>query len=220
MKRILISSALTLMLLVMLWGVYAQQQQLARLRAEQQQSVDRFNVSAPEASTAAAASPAVTPSSSELLRLRSEVAQLTRQRRDLSAAQAENDRLQTRIAMRVTNKVESAGVFIRSSEARFSGYSTPEATLQTTVWAMQNHDFTNFVQSFTPEMASDFMKEGRPEEFTKSIDTPPGVRILGRTQMPDGSVQLTIQPENSEKAEKTRFYLINGAWKISEHKED
>ena len=41
--------------------------------------------------------------------------------------------------------------YIRKSEARMVGYSTPDDTLQSFLWAIQNRDLTNVLQALAPD---------------------------------------------------------------------
>ena len=91
-----------------------------------------------------------------MLRLRNEVHQLTGRQRELAGERDENERLHAQVAARATNAPAADGLppgYILRSKAQFLGYSTPEDTIQSVLWAMQNRDFTNLLQAMTPESA-------------------------------------------------------------------
>jgi len=214
----IINTAVPLLCLALLWAVFTQQRHVTRLRVEKQQVMDGFapadaNVSdEPATRPAAAASP-------ELLRLRNEVAQLTARRKELATVRTENERLQARVAERATNAAVARSVsYLRKSDAQFAGYNTPENTMQTVLWAIQNRDITSLTQAFSSEMLEHMPRDG--QHLFDDADKITGLTILGRTQMPDGSVQLEIMDNRSDAVEKVPLFLINGQWRIGEPKRD
>jgi hypothetical protein len=163
----------------------------------------------------------VTP---ELLRLRSEVTRLTERRRELAGERAENERLRAQFATRGTNA--AAGIrlppgYIRRSEARNLGYSTPENTLQTFLWAMHNRDLTNFLQTLAPDVSARFRAQAgesrQPiDEFFNQTAGFVGVRILGRTQQSsDGSMALQVEVVPGVSSPPMIFRQFDGQWKIA-----
>src|ERR1051326_6275308 len=138
--RVVSIAVASLICLVSLAGVLAQRRQLAALRTEQvglrvqreardQNSLDS---TAPARLVENGANPIASPSL-ELLRMRAEVARLTNRRRELTGVDKENERLRTQLAASRTNRnaaVELPSGYIRKSTARFLGYTTPEATLE------------------------------------------------------------------------------------------
>jgi hypothetical protein len=201
--------------------VCLQQRRVAFLRAERQRVLARIETSEATSATtspAPANAAATTSASPELLRLRNEVAQLAARRKELSAVRTENERLQARVAARATN---SAGAlpegFIRASRAEFKGFNAPEDTVQTILWAMQHHDLTNMLQGFSPDLAEKFLSEFKQgDDPWKDAENLIAVRVISQKQMPDGSMELEVEslPGPEAHPEKTRFYLINGQWKI------
>jgi hypothetical protein len=104
-SRLFISGLLTIGCAALLWGAAQRREQLAGLRARQQQLLAQLALPAsetagaptPAAAAPSAASPSVSP---ELLQLRAEVTQLTKQKRALAAVMAENERLRAEFAAR------------------------------------------------------------------------------------------------------------------------
>jgi hypothetical protein len=103
-SRFLISGVLTIGCAAALWVVVQRQQELTALRAEQQQLLAQLAPAPPAVGTAVSepATPlASLPSvSSELLQLRAEVTQLTRQKRALAGVLGENEHLRGERAAR------------------------------------------------------------------------------------------------------------------------
>ena len=230
--RALFSGFLVMVCLATLWGVWNQRGQVADLRAEQQQLL--AHLAAREESAAASAtaetggtrpgaSPptlAVTP---DLLRLRGEVTRLAERRRELAGVGAENQRLRAQLASQATNG--PAGIrlppgYVRKSEARLVGYNTPDDTLQSLLWAVQNRDMTNLLQAFAPDRAEHLMAElaqsnRSAEDFFRDAAVLPGMAILSRKQLPDGGVELEVEMAPDLKPAPIRMGHIRGQWKIT-----
>lgn len=233
-RRLLLSGFLVLVCLVAtLWGVWDQRTQLASLRAEQQrliaQMASRADRSAsPGTAVVADARPAPPPPTlavtPELLRLRSEVTRLTERRRELAGARAENERLRAELAGRSTNGPAGFQLppgYVRRSEARMVGYNTPDDTLQSLLWAIQNRDLTNALQAFAPERAENLRaKAGESpesiEDFFSEAAGLVGVRIVGREQdASDGSITVQVEVVPGESGPRITFRQINGQWRIA-----
>jgi hypothetical protein len=155
--------------------------------------------------------------SSELLRLRSEVTRLTRQRDELGSVAVENQRLRAQAANHATNTTTGIPLpdgYLRASQARMAGYNTPEETVESFLWAVYHHDLTNLLQAFTPDTARDLQKRaGELGERLEASFHIPGLSILGRKQMPDGTVRLKMEAAPGV-PEGFQFRQINGQWKI------
>jgi hypothetical protein len=169
----------------------------------------------------------------ELLQLRAEVAQLSQEQRELAGARTENEKLRLQLEDRRTNSAARKGAaYIRASEAKWLGYNTPEDTLQSMFWAAQNRNLEKFLEAITPEAAEDFKRlfkdSDNPDEAAKKFfdqgGFPAGFRIVGREQLADGTVALTVQavaPNSGtepgaavDSSEPVRFQQIAGQWKM------
>jgi len=212
-------------------AVLIQRQRLTLLRAEQLQSPPTEH--APETTEAQAAS-GTQPnsqgdSSAELLRLRSQVTRLTARQRELAGVEAEAERLREQLAAANSNAATGYKLppgYIRKSQAQFVGYSSPENTLQSFLWALQNHDLKNLLEALTPSAAqalqTQIERSGKtPEEFFKSTEMVPGMAIQNRQPAPDGSILVEVQvaplasPGSSPgDIQPFRFRPINGDWKL------
>jgi hypothetical protein len=208
-----------------LWAVLTQRQQLAVLRAQQQA------VSVPPASlgedpgAAQDKTPADDKSdgtvSEELLRLRSQVTRLNARKRGLAGVAEENARLRVQLDSSLTNapgeRPLPAG-FIRKSQAQFAGYSTPENSVQSFLWAMRNHDSKAVLQSLTPGTAQRLQARiqdpNQAADFFKSMDAMPGFALQNRKDQPDGSVQFDVEIAPGIPKETMILQVVNGEWRL------
>ena len=207
------------------WRVTVQRQELVRVRAEQGRLI-ALSVPASQAPTtqkggdfeaqeAASPAEAVPP---ELLQLRAEVQRLTRRLSELSAVSNEAEQLQAQLQNSRTNS--AAGVrlppgYLRKSQAQNVGYNTPEDTMQTFLWALQNRDLTNLTLSFKPEAAERFGLTTQLERgFMGSASAIPGLGIVSRRQEPDGTTELEVEFAPGITS-TIHLEAINGQWKIA-----
>jgi hypothetical protein len=230
--RVWFSGFLVVACLATLWGVWGQRSELAGLRAAHQQLqaqlAARANSPASPATAEAAGSGSTRPQAAlvvtpELLRLRSEVTRLTERRRELAGVRAENEALRARLTSRGTNGTGGSELptgYMRRSEARFVGYNTPDDTLQSLLWAVQNHDLTNVLQAFTPEIAArlraqvDESPESIEDFWQKSVGLI-GCRIVSRETDPsDGSITAEVEVVPGQSGPRPTFRQINGQWKM------
>lgn len=189
-------------------GVAVQARRLDALRTKEQQlQLEIQPVETNRVVTRPSTSPSV-----ELLRLRNQVAMLGRRQRELVAVPAVNEWLRSGLATRGT------------SEARFVGYATPEAALQTMIWALQNHKLTNLLGSLTPASASAMRQSMKDqtdatiEEVVRKWQLPPRMNLVNRTTLAKDLVELQVEfvpgdPPGSPLG-NLRFRLINGEWKF------
>jgi hypothetical protein len=232
-RRALLGGFLAAVCLATLWGVWGQRGQVAGLRAEQQHLLAQLaakaegSASLVQAEAGSAGSGTGSPTlmvTPELLRLRSEVTRLTERRRELASARGENERLRAQLASRGTNGPGGLRLppgYIRKSEARMVGYNTPENTLQSLLWAVQNHDVTNVLRAFTPDRAEHFLAEAAEskkslEDFFRESVALPGMAIVDRRQdTNDGSIELEVEVAPGVPHAEIPFQQTNGQWKIA-----
>jgi hypothetical protein len=203
-----------------------QRQQLKELRAEQQQLATQTEAAKQavlEASQNLQPAARQTGPPIELLELRGEVTRLKGRVRELAAARGEHEQLRAQFAAGSTNSVAAPTLppgYMLKSRAQWKGLNTPEDTLQSFLWAAQNRDLTNLLQTMTPRTASevweDAQRGGRSmDDFFKEAGALPGMRIVGRTQ--EGADLVVLQVEiipGMGKPELMRLRLINGEWKM------
>ena len=232
-RRVLLGGFFVVACLANLWGVWGQRSQLAGLRAEHQQVLAQLAARADRSASTGTAEPAgpspVTPqpalvATPELLRLRNEVTRLTERRRELAGERAENERLRGQLASRGTIGPAAFQLppgYIRKSEARLVGYNTPDDTLQSLLWAFQNHDLTNVLQAFSPELAekalAELARSDRPiEELFAQGTSFPGVRIVKREpDASNGAMTVEVEVVPGEPGPRLTFRQTNGQWKIA-----
>jgi hypothetical protein len=232
--RVWFSGFLAVVCLATLWGVWGQRSQLAGLRAEHQQlqaqlaavgdgpAIPAVGELGGPGSTRPQPALVVTP---ELLHLRSEVTRLTERRQELAGVRAENEQLHAQLASRGTNGpggLQLPPGYLRRSQAQMVGFNTPENTLQSLLWATQNHDLTNLLQAFTPDGADRIRaRAGQSDEsmaeFFRDAGGLIGMGILSRTQdIRDGSIVLEVEMFPGTPHEKITFRQVNGQWKMDE----
>jgi len=160
----------------------------------------------------------------ERLQLRSEVNRLMSRRRELLTVTNENARLRSQVAVSRTNAATAVALppgYVRKSEARFVGYSTPENTVQSLLWAVQNQDFTNMMTAFTPDVAGQMRKQLERtggDEFFKNAGVIPGMHIVSQATALDGSIEAEVEIIPGQPLpDKMRFRQINGEWKLETH---
>ena len=85
----------------------------------------------------------------EVLRLRSQVGQLERRKRELAAVTEESKRLQAQLSTKATNVTSGVALpagYIRKSEAKYAGFGSPEDSLQSFLWAIEHRDLRTLMQ--------------------------------------------------------------------------
>jgi len=182
-----------------LGAVLWQRNQLTSLRAAQIQNSSSRTDSATVTSvvTEAPSAPDQDAASRELLQLRAQVTKLTARKRELAGVAKESEKLKVQLTAGATNSggLPVAG-YIRRNQAQFLGYSTPENTVQSWLWAIQNHDLERVLQALTPADAKTLQAgiraSGDPDGFFKGVGAIPGLAIQSRQTMPDGSEELQV----------------------------
>lgn len=215
------------LLAVMLAMVGSRHQQLSGLRSharELQSSTEALANVTPAGQEAS--KPVVAEYSSpslELLRLRSQVGQLERRRRELAVVPGENKRLQAQLAAKATNGTGGVALpagYMRKSEARSVGFGSPEDSVQSFLWAIEHRDMAILLQFFGPDqarqMAAEVEKRGSAEDFFKEAGNLPGMLIAGRETKADGTVELKVQmiPNDEATTQKARFQQFDGQWRL------
>ena len=205
-----------------LGAVLWQRNQLTSLRAAQIQNSSSRTDSATVTSvvTEAPSAPDQDAASRELLQLRAQVTKLTARKRELAGVAKESEKLKVQLTAGATNSggLPVAG-YIRRNQAQFLGYSTPENTVQSWLWAIQNHDLERVLQALTPADAKTLQAgiraSGDPDGFFKGVGAIPGLAIQSRQTMPDGSEELLVYIAPQVPPQKLQLQLVNGEWKMS-----
>lgn len=165
---------------------------------------------------------------SELLRLRGEVTALRQKTSNLESVVKENREVHAApdSSARGTNVVEAAATadyWPRKSWA-FAGYASPDAALQSSLWAADNGDVKAVLASATGQlrdsMEKDLSGKSENEMSARIMDEVNGlqsVQILDRAVQPDGTVVLTVQLQGQNDTQTGKLVLqqVGNEWKIA-----
>ena len=214
----------TAMLLLLIIVAGAQNHRASTLRTEQLALLTPSNQTPPATepdavSTTRESDSTAAPASSELLHLRSQVGQLMQRRRELQSDRAENERLRGLVATRNASATNGLPAdYIRRKEARWMGQNTPENTLESFLWAIQNRSITNIESLLTPRSAAQFIQmiAAQGDAFFNEASMLPGMRIASQKRQPDGSIEATIEilPGQSNSDGPLTFRMIDGQWRL------
>jgi len=161
----------------------------------------------------------------ELLKLRSEVGLLRKATNGLPNLRAENRRLRSRQATaNAHGKPNLAeGDLVSIASLMFAGYSTPEATLQSTLSAFSKGD-VKFLDGFTPERRQKEQEDfnGKSESEIAAIIAKHSAKfagasceILNSRLVSDDETELTILNTTDERLVTMTLKKMGGEWKIS-----
>lgn len=219
MKRAWIIAASVLVCGSLLWMAGARRAEVNRLKREQHMLLSRLasvpvQPGEPSASGASTVSP-------ELLRLRSDVSQLNARKAGLVHVVKENQRLHAELRRANTNAARLAPGYIRRTEARMVGFGSPQATIETMLWALQNRDYDRFLEAFTPDAAERMRARtsnsaGGVEQFHVEAQALIGMGVTERISNPDGSIQLKIQVLPELPPADVRLVNMAGEWKLAD----
>jgi hypothetical protein len=215
-------STVLLLLLIIVAG--AQNRRASTLHAQELALLTQPNETAPAAEPDAvtATRDGDLPSASaspELLQLRSQVGQLMQRRRELLSVRAENEQLRGRVSARNTSATNALPAdYIRRKQARWMGQNTPENTLESFLWAIQNRSITNIESLLTPRSAAQFTQTiaAQGDALFNESAMLPGMRIASQKRQPDGTIEATIEiiPGQSNSGGPLIFRMIDGQWKL------
>jgi hypothetical protein len=206
-------------------AVLLQRQQLLGLRAQRQaQDYTAPAASADRAKSSESNTDSAEATTAELLQLRSEVTRLNTRKRELDGVAAENDRLRAQLATGQANGSTEGALpagYIRKAQAQMKGYSSPENTLQTFLWALHHHDTAALLQALTPTQAQQLRSQleqsstNPARDIFKQTEPLPGLAIVAQTPQPDGSVDLQVTVVPDVPPSHFRAELVNGEWKLN-----
>jgi hypothetical protein len=198
----------------------AQEQQWARmaeLAAENQQLSNRL---------ALAGSPDRLPAAefTELLRLRGEAAMLRSQEQELRSANKENDQIHGSLSNYLATTEENARSITNywpQNSWTNAGYGTPEAALQTELWALNNGDVSNFMAGLAPDRLKE-LGDGLTNKSTSEVSADmaneiydlKSVRLL-REESPDANtvlLELECMKRDAPDTVTMVMQRIDGQW--------
>jgi hypothetical protein len=204
-------------------GAWQQRERLAELRHQRLALLTATTASPTDTNTPAPAAPQaapeqVPPVSPELLRLRREVSELSARVRALGTLSNENSRLRTQAANPKTGAALPPG-YLRANQAQRVGFSSPDDTLQTFLWAARNRDLDCFTQCLTPEKAAMFeqmiQQTGDTNSVFEGTGAMVGFLIRDRHTEPDGSVELMVEVVPGQPPDPIHLRQVNGGWRMT-----
>jgi hypothetical protein len=161
----------------------------------------------------------------ELLKLRNELRQLRARSNEPARLQEEN-----RLKAGPTNPIPA--VPAANEEARlareawtFAGYATPEATLESSMWALRDGDLDAYIASLAPTQLAlldqQMQQENKTQEelvadLRKASEGLTGYRILEQNSPSDDTVVLRVQLNGSPDAIHQFLLIRTGSeWKMN-----
>jgi hypothetical protein len=171
----------------------------------------------------------------ELLKLRGEVTQLRERTSDIAALREKNDALLASIKTRSAHTAALEGEKKKKSPEDalpqdihpkdswgYRGYNTPEATVESMLWAAYKGDKDGFMAGFTPEMQEAFKEDFAQKDFAAEVakSAIQEFRILDRQTVSDDEMIMTVYTSRDENgntkgsSDDTHFKKINGQWKV------
>jgi hypothetical protein len=159
----------------------------------------------------------------ELHKLRNEVRQLREQAKGLAQVQSENQRLKATVAARTNTPpgVAAPQTLTTLDQVAYLGLDTPEATLQSFLWAVRQEDVRVFRNCLTPERQKEIESVGEEQIRTKMREMKSqfkGFQIAAKKEISANEVQLGLQfsVENQPEQPKMAFPFkrINYEWKL------
>lgn len=219
-RRKLWTGALLLLGLVMLAGVWHQRQQLAVLRSEQRRLLAQMaHTDPPETGLVESAGSDRVPA--ELLRLRSQITQLTERQREYAQIRAENDRLRAS-ASAIDATAQNTNVpfidYVRLSAAQWVGLNTPEHSFESYLWLLKNRAFTDLPRILTPDAMNRVRDSVPPSEFHFRVTMLAAVRVVNQERLSDTHIRAQLETIPRLRFVNNnpliQFQLIDGEWRV------
>jgi hypothetical protein len=244
MKQLL-QFSLTGLLLASLAGLWWERNRLAESRTDNQRLREELGEAQRLANSKEVAQNAQQSEELERLRaearevhkLRNEVSQLRAGAKQVEQLRTENQQL--RAASRAPVPTPTAGAAAPPATApqeayyakenwTFTGYATPDAALQSAIWAMREGDTRTFFASLAPEEMARLQKEwGNKSEAQVAADTKrqtdriSSIRILESKALSDDEVVLSIYATGGEDhVQKISMKRFGTEWKMAGPKRD
>jgi hypothetical protein len=167
----------------------------------------------------------------DLLKLRNEARQLRALTNETARLQEENRLLKegktngAPVAVVIPTTDPEEAVVSRENWT-FAGYATPEATLQSSFWALREGDLDAYLEAMTAEnrMSVDAQiqnEEKTPEELAAEIKrsgaSVEGFQILEQTAVTEESIMLRVQMSGGGNAvHHFMFTRVGNEWKMSD----
>ena len=218
-------------------GIAVQTMRISKLKAQNEtlrQQVASLQAQADHLTSQASrpAAPTTTDEDrGELLRLRNQAAQLKqvtnelqRLRTQVQQLQAANQQARATPAVPAPTGDSNAALTATGTVPReswaFAGYATPEATLQSALFAMSQGDYQTFLASMSPEEAARMQKsfEGKTpeqiaEEGRRETANARSFQILAKQELAPDRVVLNVFVAGEDRAQRIMMQKIGEEWK-------
>ena len=159
----------------------------------------------------------------EVHKLRNEVSQLRGQRNELERQRAENQRLKSGTLSNVPSAAQPSQEqdYFAKQDWTFAGYATPEAALQSSLWAMREGDLNSLQASTTAEGwariggGRDNQSDARMAEAIKGkVKNSAGFRILERKSVTKDEIILRVHADGENADQNIVMKRSDGEWKM------
>jgi hypothetical protein len=222
--KTMLKLAAVLLLAVMIIAAAAMQSAIKEARAEQQNLLQPGADAGVVQQNNVASQPAVASDEAQRLRdvnkdlpkLRNEVRQLRRQAEEMEKLRADNEWLKN--APKPAPR-QYPPDFIKRDALVDAGLATPEATVQTAMWAMVNGNLRRMKQCATAEGLAEMgqmTEEQFREQAAEAAKVIPGFRITDKGEHSPDEVWLTIEVvpgvEGSDRTMKLK--RVGNEWKL------
>lgn len=174
----------------------------------------------------------------ELLKLRGEVTQLRGQTNAIAALRQENEGLITSLKAKQASTAQPSEQRSKKSPEDalpqdihpkeswgYRGYGSPEATMESMLWAASHGDKAGFMAGFPPELQEKFAKDFQDKDLAEEVkkNEIQEFRVLDRQTVSDDEMVLTVymtrqgneNANGSSSTEDTHFKKIDGQWRVS-----
>jgi len=159
----------------------------------------------------------------DLHKLRNEVRQLREQAKGLAQVQSENQRLKATVVTRTnaTTPAAAAQPLTTLDQVSYFGMDTPEATLQSFLWAVRQEDVRVFRNCLTPERQKEMESQSEEQIRVKMREMKSqfkGFQVAAKKEVSVNEVQLGLQffVEGQQEQPKAAlpFKRISYEWKL------
>jgi Domain of unknown function (DUF4878) len=161
----------------------------------------------------------------ELPRLRGEAQQLRKSINELARLRDENQQLKARSAAAssaASHPPDSGETSVKRENWAFAGYASPDAALQSTIWAASQGDLKTMLAASSPEFRTEMEKEWEnkteaqiAQELRKETEKIAAYRILDRETVSDDEVVLNVYTEGNNRAKKLSMKKYGNEWKFA-----
>jgi len=155
----------------------------------------------------------------DLPKLRNEARQLRRKLDEFNALKAENERLHAQQAAMASGKLTAAHPpgFVGRNQLFDAGLATPEAALQTTIWAWSQGNFDRMLQCMTSDGGKDFKQEleKNHDEMAKLGAALPGYRIVETNAPSADEVIFKVELMSDEEGTPMHVRRVGNEWKVT-----